>query len=178
VEDALEILVNEHKNILSVAEAVEKKCDVQAKEVLDEDFFSKTIDFIKNYADKLHHAKEEDILFKEFGKRIEEHPELAHCNPTEQMFYEHDLGRTFVKGMEMGLSEKKTEEIVKYARGYVDLIREHINKEDNIFYPMINSALTKETQESILNRFLEIDKEKKSEIEKYLKIVEEFKNRK
>jgi len=49
--------------------------------------FNKVIDFIKNYADKFYHVKEEGILFKEFNKCTEEG--CVHCNPVEQMLVEH-----------------------------------------------------------------------------------------
>ena len=85
------ILSEEHKNIIKIIEALNKECDsLESGKPLDKEFFIKAVDFIKNYADKFHHAKEEDILFKEFNKS------QSHCNPTEQMLYEHDLGRNFI----------------------------------------------------------------------------------
>ena len=94
--------MDEHKYILKVADALEKECnEIKSGKIVDEDFFRKVIDFIRNYADKFHHAKEEDILFKEFCKAAEKGE--VHCNPTEQMLYEHDAGRGFVKAMEEGV---------------------------------------------------------------------------
>ena len=56
------ILSEEHKHILSVIDALSKeRKNLESGKELDKDFFSKAIDFIKNYADKFHHAKEEDI---------------------------------------------------------------------------------------------------------------------
>lgn len=59
-----QILSAEHQNILKVVKAIVKECDVfESENNLDKAFFTKAIGFIKNYADKFHHAKEEDILF-------------------------------------------------------------------------------------------------------------------
>ena len=94
MEQTTKILVDEHKNILKLADALERECNAINKgKNIDENFFKKAVDFIRNYADKFHHAKEEDILFAELNKNSA----AMHCNPIEQMLYEHDLGREFVK---------------------------------------------------------------------------------
>ena len=170
------ILSNEHQNILKVIDALNKECNLLEKgKDLDKDFLAKAIDFIRNYADKFHHAKEEDILFVELGKDTVS----MHCNPIEQMLYEHDLGRNFVKGMEAGLKEGVKEEVIKNARGYAYLLQDHIFKEDNILYPMADEALDESMQDLILNKFkeAEIKKFNKEIKEKYLSLVEEFENR-
>ncbi len=163
------ILVEEHKNILKVADAMERRCDKESFENTDEDFFRKVIDFIRNYADKFHHAKEEDILFKEFVKCAEEG--CVHCNPVEQMLIEHDIGRRAVRKIEQGLDEKNLKKVKEGALEYSNIIREHIFKEDNIMYPMADDAISKEVQEKILKKFKEIEKERDSEKKKYLKFV-------
>ncbi len=153
------LLTDEHKNILKVVDILSEECDSPEKNI-DKNFFTKVIDFIRNYADKFHHAKEEDILFKEFCKS-----ENIHCNPTEQMLYEHKLGREFVKGMEDSLNKGDREGIIRNARGYIELIREHIFKEDNILYPMVDEALGKSVQDSMEKQFAQIGQEKKRKYE-------------
>ena len=166
---AIEMLVEEHKNILRVTEAIERECEqISSGKTVNEDFFTKVIDFIRNYADKLHHAKEEDILFKEFNKS------QSHCNPTEQMLYEHDLGRNFVKGMEQASKENNKEKLMENARGYSQLLQEHIYKEDNILYPMADEALNEKTQKSMLEKFKKLEKNK----EKHLSVLKYFEKRK
>ena len=168
--DSTEILKKEHERILLVVDALETKCEnFESEKKVDKDFFRKSIDFIRNYADKFHHAKEEDILFKEFVKSAEK--EEVHCNPVEQMLYEHDLGRDFVKGIENGLDEHDDEKIIKNARGYIQLIREHIFKEEGILYSMADEALSKEVQTEMLRKFEDIEHERKKDIEKYLDFV-------
>jgi len=57
----LKILSDEHQNILKITNALLKECDsLQSENEIDKDFLKKAIDFIKGYADKLHHAKEEN----------------------------------------------------------------------------------------------------------------------
>lgn len=84
--NATQILSEEHQNILKVIAAIEKECEkLDSGQKIDEDFFTRSIDFIRNYADKFHHAKEEDILFKEFCKDTSK----VHCNPVDQMLHEY-----------------------------------------------------------------------------------------
>lgn len=74
------ILNEEHQNILKVIEALSNECDsLEAGKEINSSFFKRAIKFIRNYADKVHHAKEEDILFI---KLCDDGVEM-HCNPTE-----------------------------------------------------------------------------------------------
>ena len=168
MKTAMQILLDEHKNILKIAEALNKECDaLESGKKLNTDFFSQAIEFIREYADRFHHAKEEDILFKELCR-----PDAKmHCNPVEQMLYEHNLGRNFVKGMEEGLKEGNKNRITENARGYSQLIQEHINKEDNILYPMADEALSEKAKKSMLKKFNEIEKKKKKDKEKALAFI-------
>jgi len=102
METALRILSDEHQNILKVIDALLKECDsLQSGKKIDKGFFNKTIEFVRGYADKFHHAKEEDILFVELSK-----DEIQmRCNPIQQMLHEHDLGRNFIKELEKGIED-------------------------------------------------------------------------
>ncbi len=161
-----EILSDEHKNILKVIGALEHECRLlQAGGEVDIDFFSQAIDFIRNYADKFHHAKEEDILFKEFCGHAEE----LHCNPVKQMLYEHDLGRGYVKDMEKALLQNNKTLLADNALKYTFLLKEHIFKEDNVLYPMADEALSSDVYEEMDKKFMEInsDYERRGLIRKY-----------
>ena len=175
-EKPTKILSDEHQNILKVIDALAKECNVlESGKELDKDFFEKAIGFIRNYADKFHHAKEEDILFVELCKDTVK----MQCNPVQQMLYEHDLGRNFVKGMEQGVKENNKAKVIENARGYAQLLQEHIYKEDNILYPMADEALNQQIQEDILKRFklAECEKFKKGDEESYLSFVKELKDK-
>ncbi len=165
----LKALYDEHQVILKVIEAVLKECK---KPILDPIFFKKAIDFIKNYADKLHHAKEEDILFNEFDRIA---CESGLCNPVQQMLHEHDLGREFVRGMVAGLKEENKVKIIKNAQGYAELLKEHIGKEDDILYPMAEEALNETTKKKMLVKFKKVDGKKKAERTKYLAFANKLK---
>ncbi|MEK6823756.1 MAG: hemerythrin domain-containing protein [Nanoarchaeota archaeon] len=169
------ILSKEHENILMVVDALELKIEQLKDKGIDTIFFKKVIEFIRNYADKFHHAKEEDILFKEFNKCAEEG--CVHCNPVEQMLVEHDDGRDSVKKMEEGLSENDKDKLIEGARHYIELIREHIFKEDNILYPMADQAISAKVEKKMLEKFKKINAEKKKDVEVFEKFAKEVAKR-
>lgn len=161
---AMEILVSEHKNILLAISALLDRCakDEKAGQI-SADFYRSAVDFIRNYADKFHHAKEEDLLFAELNKAAVEMP----CNPTEQMLYEHDLGRGYVKELERGLRENNLIKVLAGARGYANLLKDHIYKEDNILYPMADEALSDKTKNEMLEKFEKIGRAGAAANQKY-----------
>lgn len=176
-KETLKILVEEHRQILRLAEALDKECLAleQGREI-DENFFAKAIDFIKNYADKFHHAKEEDILFKKFEQCAQEG--CLHCNPVEQMLFEHEEGRKFVKGMQAALANKNKEELVRNAKSYVNLIKEHIFKEDSILYPLAEETLSEEAEKAMLAEFEKVAAVSQTETEKNLAFVNNLETKK
>ena len=176
-KESSKTLAKEHENILKVVEALNKECDKieQGKEI-NEEFFKKVIDFIRNYADKFHHMKEEDILFKEFNRYGEENPGCLHCNPVEQMLVEHNEGRRLVKGMEESLDKGDKKGLIENSLSYVNLIKEHIFKEENILYPMIDGVLNEEIEKEMLIEFKKISQKNKDKEMKSLEMIEKLKN--
>lgn len=156
-----QILSVEHQNILRVLDAVLAKCDqIEKGETPNLAYFQKLISFIKNYADKFHHAKEEDILFTAMLENMEN----LHCNPIPVMLHEHDEGRNYVKGMEEGMQENNTEKIISYTCKYCVLMQQHIHKEDNILYPMAENALTSGQKELVNKKYREAEAKIKDEV--------------
>jgi len=160
----MEILISEHKNIL---QAIDALLDQGAKDAkvgqISVDFYRAEIDFIRNYADRFHHAKEEDILFVELNKDSAN----LHCNPTEQMLYEHDLGRQHIKELEAGLNENRLAKVLTGARSYCALLKDHIYKEDNILYPLADEALSDKIKDEMLAKFEKIGKKYAEANKKY-----------
>ncbi len=163
-------LSEEHQNILKVIDGVLKECDeIERGKDFDQGYFAEVIDFIKNYADGYHHAKEEDILFKS----MLEDGENMHCNPIPVMLHEHDEGRRYIKNLEEGIANADNEQILTNARGYCFLLQDHIYKEDNILYPMAEEALSEEQKEVIQTKYKQVNDElfSASDLQKYIDFV-------
>ncbi len=167
-----EILEKEHENILKLVEILKKEIKkISDGETPDKKFLEKSIDFIRNYADKIHHAKEEDILFREFNKKSSE----AHCNPVEQMLFEHNLGREAIKKAEEGLKENDKNKIIRGFEEYINLIKEHIFKEDNILYPMCDEVIDDKTKKKMIIDFEKADKKSEKNCKRCLSFLRQAK---
>jgi len=169
-------LVEEHKLIKRIIDVLENASNrLEKGEDIAPKIFELSTDFIRNFADRFHHAKEEDILFKEMVKKGM--PEKD--SPIEAMLIEHEQGREFVRGIIKaidGLKEgdkRATAEIIKNARGYMGLLREHIDKEDDILYPLAERVFTEEEKLSQLKKFkkAELKKGGKKTVKKYENIA-------
>lgn len=144
----------EHQNILRVIDHVLVECQRLGKGgELDVEFIEQTIDFIRNYADKFHHAKEEDILFDAMLSNVD----WLHCNPIPVMMNEHNAGREYVRDLENALRKNDLYGVIENARGYCYLLQNHIYKEDNILYPMAEEALNDEQKEMVLQKYSEVE---------------------
>ena len=60
-----EVLYKEHENIHAFTDKLEQMAiDFMEKNEISFEAYEEAIDFIKTYADKCHHQKEEQVLFK------------------------------------------------------------------------------------------------------------------
>jgi len=157
-----ENLKNEHQAIklmLTILEEVGKK--IESGKEIDPEHLEKILDFIRVFADKCHHGKEEDLLFP----AMEEAGIPREGGPIGVMLMEHTMGRDFVKAMgeaarkyEKG-DRKASSQFVENARKYTSLLSQHIDKEDNILYPMAERRLSEEKQGELLRDFDRIERE-------------------
>ena len=151
--DITEALVNEHGLILRMLDLLEKRATLtRSGEYANYRFYQDGVDFIRNYADRFHHAKEEDILFEALINNG-----MPRANsPVAAMLMEHDHGRAFVRAMEEAAGAALAGEpganmlIAENALGYVGLLREHIAKEDDILYPLAERVIPAEMRDGII----------------------------
>ena len=113
------------------------------------------LDFLKTFADRCHHGKEEKVLF----------PKLMQAGipmnggPLGVMLYEHEQGRLLIRNMDQALEGKHPADFAFYANRYARLLEDHIAKEDNILFPKAEDVLTGEDDEALFRRFDEIENE-------------------
>jgi hemerythrin-like domain-containing protein len=175
--DPIEKLMDEHRNILKGIDLLSRNAGrLEKGEKVDPRFFTGAVEFIRNYADKYHHAKEEDILFV----RMEKAGFPAQGGPIGVMLSEHGQGRQYVAGLEKANERYITGDsaaagdIVEYARGYAYLLKNHIAKEDSILYPMARDVLGGKGIEAMIPEFDRVEKEKAGTEEKYKALLEEL----
>ncbi len=127
-------LVDEHvliKRLLALIPLVVDYVENSAK--VDKDLVLKCVDFIRTYADKYHHMKEEDILFK----YVDNNAEIIQI-----MFKDHDTGRGHIRQVVEGAEKGNKAQIKEHLLAYRDLLTQHIKKEDEILYPWIDRQLS------------------------------------
>jgi hemerythrin-like domain-containing protein len=96
----------------------------------------------------------ETLLFK----RMTERGFPVQSGPIAVMLSEHEAGRAFIRGIADGAAKLGTDpaaarQIVENARGYIDLLRAHIDKENNVLFPMADRALGPEDQAYLAKEF-------------------------
>lgn len=152
-KDITQALVVEHRLILRMIALLERNAPRTADGGYSNwKFYLDGVDFIRNFADRFHHAKEEDVLFEALVKNgmPREH------SPIAAMLMEHDQGRAFVKEMETAAQEalEGREDgrriIAENALAYAALLREHIAKEDDVLYPLAERVIPDSMRDGII----------------------------
>jgi len=140
--------------------------------------WEKVVDFLRIFADKCHHLKEEKILFP----ALEERGIARDGGPIGVMLMEHEEGRGYVRLMEAALTlaeedpEAAEPALIGNAKAYLRLLREHIPKEDRVLFAMADAALTDDEQQKLLRQFEEHEALEMGPgaHEKYLALVREL----
>jgi hemerythrin-like domain-containing protein len=178
--DVTAVMVEEHKLILRMIALLEKNVELaEAGRFADWNFFLDGVDFIRNYADRFHHAKEEDVLFKALVANGM--PEQN--SPVAAMLMAHDQGRAFVRGMEQAAKRAlagepaPVAEIAENARGYIALLRDHIDKEDTILYPLAERILPEPLRPAMVEAYAEAEAKTPGLKDKYRRLVEGYEAR-
>jgi len=175
-EKATGVLKQEHRVIEKVLAAVEKLAGHPGLIPLEP--WEMAIDFIRNFADKCHHLKEEGLLFP----MLEEQGIPREGGPVGMMLMEHEEGRGYVRAMAAALSAAKGDaegakkQLVENARAYLRLLKEHIAKEDQILFEMADAHIDPQGQRRLLEQFEEHEREEMGPgvHEKYLEIANEL----
>ncbi len=176
--DVTAVLVEEHRLILRMITLLEKNTALMLQGRFDDwGFFPDAVDFIRSYADRFHHAKEEDVLFVE----LVNNGMPAERSPVEAMLMAHDQGRGFVAGMEAAAQAvvagdaEQVAGIYENARAYAALLRDHIDKEDDILYPLAEKVLPAEVRPRMVEAYQAAEAAVPADFnQRYLALVERY----
>lgn len=161
-----EILMAEHRIIEQVLAALESFTRRKGERSMeDRAACARFAQFFRDYADGFHHGKEEELLFRE----LEGMGFPRNAGPLGVMLYEHVRGRELVGRLAaLGAAsapwaEADSAELKDAALEYVFLLRNHIQKEDGVLFPMAEEALGSDLRSSLLARFRKFDEERSPE---------------
>jgi hemerythrin-like domain-containing protein len=166
-------LMREHRLIERLVRRLEEESSrIMRENTLTPGFVELAVDFFRTYADRTHHGKEEDILFKALaGKKMS--PELKKI--MDELVAEHVLARKLVgKLSEAGKaywqgSSPSLNDVVQLLKELSGLYPRHIEKEDKHFFYPVMEYFTGEEQDTMLRDFWEFDRNMIHE--KYTKVV-------
>ena len=159
-----DVLYSEHEIILQALSLLERAVDriadagsVSAADVAD------LVDFLASFADDLHHAKEEQLLFPALG----EAGLPSHGGPVAVMLMEHEHGRAFLSSMRRAAADWGSDAakgaFEDAALGYVELLRQHIHKENEILFPLAERALSEDAKAALSAAFTKHDEQRRAD---------------
>jgi hemerythrin-like domain-containing protein len=168
-------LEDDHVHILQLIDVMGRVIGSEKPDIAN---LESIVDIIRNFADGLHHAKEENQFFPFLSKR----GFSLSQGPVAVMLHEHELGRAYVKGMAENISLYKggntaaLGKIYSNMAGYADLLQNHIGKENNILFRMADRALSEADHEELLKQFEEAEKTHSSgsSSDEYIKKIQQL----
>jgi len=167
-------LMWEHRLIERLMNALETQIHkIRSELTINRVFIDTAVDFIRTYADRTHHGKEEDILFRDLSKQP---LTLEHKTIMDELVNEHTQARRITQNM-VEAKERffhgDTKALGDIELHLVDLTTfypRHIEKEDKHFFFPCMEYLSPQAQDSMLKEFWEFDR--RMIHEKYQKVVD------
>ena len=165
MNSSIEVMVAEHEYIIRLIRVIRQaSLNIFNGGEIDSDDFEEIIDFIRSFADKHHHGKEEKILFVEMKKHL---GAVADKLITHGMLVEHDLGRLYINDAHEALEKVRQGDVdskfdlIANIMNYGYLLIRHIGKEDTVVYPFAEKNLTKEIMDKINEESLVFEEDAK-----------------
>ena len=159
-----EILYSEHEKIgvsLFILENILKKMEVEEKIPFSD--FDNIILFLQEFADFIHHKKEEDFYFPEVIKT----GDLKLKSLVLELIEEHKKARELVNEFKIGVSELKSgggkNKIKESILNYISLMKKHIGKENGILFIQAGKIFDEKIDGKIAAGFLRIDEKVKKD---------------
>jgi len=156
-------LKEEHSGIKVMLSILREICHrLESGRTVDSQHLDQILEFLKVFVDKCHHAKEEEYLFP----AMEQAGIPREGGPLGVMLAEHQTGRDYIRGMTEASPGVRAgdpaavKRFVGNARSYTDLLLQHIEKEDNILYPMADARLPKKADRDLTSAFAKVEEER------------------
>ncbi len=160
---ATSILRKEHDAILRMLDVTEELARrLERGERVAAEMLTDLLEFFRVFADRCHHAKEEDFLFPSLENRGMPYP----GGPTEVMRAEHERARALIREMQEA-AEDYSQNVPgaggrwsEAARAYAILLHAHIDKENNVLFEMADLLLSEIEQRELTEAFEKLEEEK------------------
>jgi hemerythrin-like domain-containing protein len=173
-------LMIEHRLIERMIEMIAQSIvSIKAGDIVDPLTIDLYVDFIRIYADRTHHGKEEDILFRNLADKPMSAADRLLMN---ELIAEHALGRRLTGELVAANERQRRADpeapvlIIALLEKLAGFYPKHIEKEDKIFFPAVRSYFSEEEEQAMLREFKEFDQ--RMIHEKYQALVENLERKK
>jgi hemerythrin-like domain-containing protein len=154
-------LMIEHRLIERMISSINKEIiQIEKSGIVNQTFIAVAVDFIQIYADRTHHGKEEEILFRDLAKKKLTVVDKRIMN---ELIQEHVFGRTTTAQLvTLADAYRKGDKttlplITQTLRKFIDFYPKHIEKEDTVFFPAAMAYFPEQEQKAMLDEFREFD---------------------
>jgi hemerythrin-like domain-containing protein len=156
-------LKKEHEGIklmLRVLQTVAGK--IESGERVNIEHFDGILEFLLIFVDKCHHGKEEEFLFP----ALEVAGVSRKGGPIGVLLAEHAEGRKIISRLKDAFAaygsgrDSAADEISKAAKEYVSLLSLHIDKENEVLFPMAEGRINEADDVRLVERFEELERER------------------
>jgi len=160
----IEDLKMEHEAVKITLRILDNICNEADKdgEISHPEHLEQLIEFFKTFVDRCHHGKEEELLFP----ALEEVGVSREGGPIGVMLKEHQFGRDYVAKMNAAFvryregNRAAALDLINNARAYITLLKQHIDKENNVLFALADSNLSEEKQMALWEGFERIETQK------------------
>jgi hemerythrin-like domain-containing protein len=156
-------LMIEHRLIEKMLKIIQHTLEhAEQTQKIDPFFVDTAVDFIRVYADRTHHGKEEDILFRELRKKplTDKDRQLM-----DELIADHFFGRSTTKALVEANTRYRNgdktalSEITSCLKILTEFYPKHIKKEDDVFFPASRNYFSEQEDQAMLAEFREFDRE-------------------
>jgi hemerythrin-like domain-containing protein len=148
-----DLLFQDHAIILRALDILDRMAaNMEEGESVDTVDISDLLRFLRVFGDEHHQAKEESVLFPALLCMAR----LQHA-PLRHMMFEHDQERSLIEGLEDALKTRRGSDFRHYAGRLSGILRNHINKENNILFDIVEKSLSREQHNQVAAEFEKFD---------------------
>jgi hemerythrin-like domain-containing protein len=151
-------LIDEHGGIMLMLQIIKQVSrQIKQGEAVPIEDLEKIVEFLREFADKCHHGKEEGILFPQISQ-----PETNQL--INDLLGEHKAGRDYIRGMAESLASYQpgnadAVHIALNAEGYITLLTTHIQKENTLLFTEAEASLSPTKQQEIEQQFETLERD-------------------
>ena len=170
--DPIKILIDEHDVISQVQEIAYLLKELKEFDTVNYTRHTKSlINFFKEYCDKIHHYKEDEVLFMELNN----HPKFSQPEIITELTEHHIMFREKIENLENHLDGKAFNKTQLILEDYLNEILNHIAIENVELFVMAQSVFSEDELEIMYYKFKDIDYEfgegKKEEFERMINLI-------